>query len=198
VAGVLAHKVVGNPAVPAQYVPAKEPMLVLVENYSNPDAMRLDAQRLSLHVADELRKYRVAPLVDAEAAESLRARPDYAGMKVEEIGQAAGAAQVLYVNLKQFVVDDTVGGEMMKGRAEMRMRVVDVKTGRTRWPRDVPEGRTITAETSWVRSTIGSREGASEPAVRDQIARNAASQIVKLFRKWDPDDEEQDLEETVH
>src|SRR2546423_3281825 len=198
VVGALAHKVVGNPAVPPQYVPAMEPLLVLVENYSNPDSVRLDAQRLSLHVVDELRKRRVAPVVDPDTVESLRARPEYATMKVEEIGRAAGAGQVLYISLKQFSVDNTVGGEMMKGRAEMRLRVVDAKTGHTRWPRDVPEGRALTAETSWVRSTVGSREGASEPALRDQVARTAAEQIVKLFRKWDPDDEEQDLEETVH
>src|SRR6476620_7399924 len=102
VVGALTHKVVGSPAVPAQYLPAKEPMLILVENYTNPAAVRLDAQRLSVHLSDELRRYHVAPVVDADAVETLRARPDYASMKVEEVGQAAGAAQVLYINLKQF------------------------------------------------------------------------------------------------
>ena len=197
VAGVVAHKVVGNPSVPAQYQPAKEPMLVLVENYRNPDAVGLDAQRISLHVVDQLRRYRVAPVVDPDAVEALRSQPDFHAMKVEEVGRAAGAAQVLYVNLQSFSVDDTVGGEMMKGRAEMRVRVVDVASGHTRWPRSVPEGHTVSGQTQWVRSTVGSREGASEPELRDQVARVAADQIVKLFRKWNPDDEEHDLEETV-
>jgi hypothetical protein len=198
VVGALAHKAVGNPPVPAVYAPAKEPMLVLVENYGNPAAVRLDAQRLSLHVADELHKYHVAPVVDAGALEGLRERPEFATMKIEEVGRAAGAAQVLYINLKKFTIDDTVGGEMMKGKAEMRMRIVDAGTGHTRWPAGEPDGHTVLAETSWVRSTVGDREGASELAVRDQIARNAAGQIVRLFRKWNPDDEDQDLEETVH
>ena len=196
--GVVAHKVVGNPDVPAKYRPAKEPMLVFVENYRNPSPVRLDAQRLTLHVVDEIRRHKIAPIVDADAMESLRSRPEFRTMKVEEVGRAAGAKQVLYINLQHFAIDDTVGGEMMKGHAEFRVRVVDVETAQTRWPRAVPEGYALAVETQWTRSTIGSREGATEPAMRNRIARDAASQIVKLFRKWDPDDDPSELEETVH
>ena len=40
-------------------------------------------------------------------------------------------------------------------------------------------------------------EGIEEPALRDQVARGAANQIVRLFRKWHRDDEEQDLQDNV-
>ena len=68
---------------------------------------------------------------------------------------------------------------------------------RTLWPHDEPEGQTVVAESPWVRTSPVGREGLPEPALRDQIARTAAHQIVKLFRKWSPDDEQQDLEESV-
>lgn len=196
--GAVAGKLVGTPPVAARYVPARtKPMLVLVENYRNPAAAGLDAKRLTLHVAGELRRHRVAPIVDPDDAESLRSRPDYAAMKVQDVGRAAGAKQVLYVNLQQFIIDNTVGEEMMKARAEMRVRVVDVESGRTLWPGDMPEGKTVVAETPWVRSPSGGREGLPEPALRDQVARSAAGQIVRLFRQWSPDDESHDLQGTV-
>ena len=172
-------------------------MLVLVENYRNPSAATMDAQRLTIHLADELRRYKVAPVVDTDALESLRSRGDYHAMKVQDVGRAAGARQVLYVNLRQVGVSNTVAGEMIKGRGEMLVRVVDVASGQTLWPRDLPEGYTVVSQTPWVRTTEGGREGAIEPTLRDQVARNAASQIVKLFRAWRPEDEEHDLEETV-
>ena len=55
-AGAIAYKVMGPPPVQAKYVPPKQPMLVLVENYRNQAASVLDAQRLSYYVTDDLRK----------------------------------------------------------------------------------------------------------------------------------------------
>jgi TolB-like protein len=196
--GAVVNKFVGEPPVPPRYVPDKtKPMLVLVENFRNPDAGRMDAQRVTIHVAEELKRFHIAPVVTPEDAESLRGRADYHDMKVEEVGRAAGARQVLYVNLQPVKVDNTVAGEMLKARTELRVRVVDVESGQTLWPQDTPQGQTLVAESPWVRSPTGDREGLPEPELRDQVARSAAHQIVKLFRTWRPDDEEQDLEETV-
>jgi hypothetical protein len=196
--GAVFNKVVGTPPVQAQYVPDRTKlMLVLVESFRNPDAGRIDAQRVTMQVVEELRRYHVAPVVDPEDVEALRSRPAYRSMKVEEIGRAAGARQVLYVNLQPVKVDNTVASEMLRARAEMLVRVVDVDTGQTLWPYDAPQGQTLVAESPWVRSPAGGREGLPERELRDQVARSAAHQIVKLFRKWSPDDEEQELEETV-
>ena len=196
--GAVVNKVVGEPPIPPRYVPnSNRPMLVLVENYRNPDANRLDAQRATMYLAEELRSYRIAPVVDAEVAEALRSRPEYRSMKVEEVGRAAGAGQVLYVNLQQVKVDNTVGGDMLKARAQLSVRVVDAETGRTLWPTETAQGEALVADSPWVRTPAGAAEGTSEPALRDQLARTAAHQIVRMFRKWRPEDEEQELEETV-
>lgn len=196
--GAVLSKVVGEPPVAPRYVLDKaKPILVLVENYQNPDAGRLDAQRVTIYVAEELGRYRVGTVVAPEDVEALRSRADYRSMKVEEVGRAAGAGQVLYVNMRPLKVENTVGGEMLKAGTELRVRVVDVETGQTLWPRDTPQGQTVVAQSPWVRSPTGGREGLPEPALREQVARSAAHQLVKLFRKWRPDDERQDLEETV-
>jgi hypothetical protein len=178
VGGVLAHKVIGPPPIPAQYVPAKEPTLVLVENYRNPSAAILDAQRLERRVADELERHGVAPVVDPDRLETVRSTPEFSKMTIPAVGRATQAKQVLYVNVHHFSIDGTVAGEMLKGRAEMSVRIVDAATGESRWPADAA-GYAIAFETPWFRQG----EGADEGALREQMSRRAADTIVKLFRK---------------
>ena len=181
--GALAHKVVGPPPIPAQYVPAKEPTLVLVENYRNPSATILDAHRLEGRVGEELERHGVVPLVDRSRLEPIRQSPGFSKMTIPAVGRAAGAKQVLYVNVHSFRVDGTVAGEMLKGRAEMSVRIVDTATGTSRWPPDAA-GFPVTVETPWVRQG----HGADETALRDQMSRRAADIMVKLFRKHSPDE----------
>jgi hypothetical protein len=178
--GAIAGKVAGPPPVKAKYTPPKnQPLLVLVENYRNPAATAVDGQRLSLRIEEELRRHRVARLVAAGNLEAVRADPQYSKMTIPAVARAAGAGQVLYVNVATFSVESTVGGDMLRGRTEMTVRVVDAATGATRWPTDNPTGQAVTAGTPWVR--LG--EGVSESAVRDQMCRSAATDIVKFFRK---------------
>ena len=183
--GAIAGKVAGPPPVKAKYTPPKsQPMLVLVENYRNPAATALDGQLLALRIEEELRRHRVARVVAAEDLEAVRADPSYAKMTIPAVARAAGAGQVLYVNLATFSVENTVGGDMLRGRTEMTVRVVDASTGATRWPTDNPTGEAVTAGTPWVR--LG--EGVSESSVRDQMCRRAATDIVKFFRKHSPEE----------
>jgi hypothetical protein len=187
-AGAVSHKLVGPPPVPAMYKPANEPMLVLVENYRNPSATMLDAARLSMLIADEFRRHDIAPLVNPQKLEALRTDPGFEKMTIPAVGRNTGAKQVLYVNVRRFGVEGTVGGEMMKGTAEMTVRVVDAATGDNRWPIDAA-GHPVNVSTPWVR--LG--QGADEVALRDQMSRTAAVAIGKMFRKYSTefDDAEQ-------
>ena len=177
--GMLTHKLVGPPPRPAQYVPAKEPMLVFVEKYRNPSSVVLDADRLARRISDELARHNIAPLVAPDRLEAVRAQSDYAKMTIPAVGRAAGAKQILYVNVRQYGVEGTVAGEMTKGKGELTVRVVDAKTGANRWPTDSPAGHTVTIETPWLRR----EEVPTETALRDRMSRQAATYIVKLFRK---------------
>lgn len=183
--GAIAGKVVGPPPVKARYVPPKDrPMLVLVENYRNPSAAALDARNLSLRIEEELRRHRIAPVVDAEQLETVRSTADYPKMSIPAVGRATGAQQILYVNVATFTVENTVANEMLRGRTEMTVRVVDAATGATRWPTDTPTGHPVTIETPWLRQG----RDVTEPGLRDQMSRQAANYIVKLFRKHDRDE----------
>ena len=183
-AGALAHKFIGPPPIPAQYKPAKEPMLVLVENYRNPSAAMLDARRLAMVLGDELRRYDVAPVVSPRRLDAVESVPGFASMSIPAVGRAAGAKQVLYVHVGRFGVESTVGGEMIKGSADMTVRVVDAATGDSRWPVDAG-GHPVAIQTPWLRRG----EGADEASLREQMSRRAADYIVKLFRKHSVEDE---------
>jgi len=187
-AGALSHKFVGPPPVPAMYKPAKEPMLVLVENYRNPSAAVVDGQHLSHLVAEQLRRHNVVPVVDPGKLETVRADPGYAKMSIPRIGRAAGAKQVLYVNVRKIAVESTVGGETINGVADLTVRVVDCATGNNRWPIDAA-GHPISVATPW----MGRGEGANESELREQMNRSGAVAIGKLFRKYSVEYEDADM-----
>jgi hypothetical protein len=190
--GVLMYKTQGPAPVPAEYVPKHEPMLVLAENWKNPAQSRLDAEQLGRHVTAELQQYDIAPTIDQAVLEQLRAKPTFVSMKLSEIGKAAGASQVLYVNLLKFDVEQTLGSEMIHGSIEATVKVIDAATGQTRWPGDEPDGKLLTLQTPDLRvgggvGPSGGGPNATEAALREAMCRDMAVRIVKLFRKWTPD-----------
>jgi hypothetical protein len=190
--GVLVYKTRGPAPVLPEYVPHHEPMLVMAENWKNPALARLDGEQLGRHITAELQQYDIAPTVDPDALEHVRARPNFSTMKLSEIGQAAGAAQVLYVNILKFNIDETIGSEMIKGQVDVTVKVIDAATGHTLWPADEPDGKLLSLETPQMRTGagIGPTGGgptATEAAMRDTMCRDMAVRVVKLFRKWTPD-----------
>jgi hypothetical protein len=178
-AGVLTHKVMGPPPVPAQYKPAQEPMLVLVENYRNPTTTIIEGRRLESLINEQLVQYKIAPLTDPGLLDEVRSKSGYEKLTIPAIGRACGAKQVLYVNVHKYSVEGTVGAEMLKGTADMSVRVVDADTGDNRWPLDTGSSP-VTLETPWLRMA----EGVNESTLRQQMATRAADYIVKLFRKY--------------
>src|SRR4051812_14873698 len=98
--GAVANKLGPPPTIHAQYLPAKVPALVLVENFHNPASLRMESDAVARHLGEELRMHNVAPVVGPEQAEELRQKRGsaaYRAMSVDAIGQAVGAEQVIYV-----------------------------------------------------------------------------------------------------
>lgn len=175
----------GPPSVPAVYRPAKEPMLVLVENFHHPTDAYADSEMLARTLVDELQRQKVAPLVPIEKLYALRTnRPDdYRKMSIAAIGRELGAKQVLYVDLQQALIDAAPGSDMLRGRVSLLLRIVDAETGRSRWPRDLSDGYPLNYEMPPPRS----EEATNINAARTATYRGVADRIARLFRKWQPD-----------
>ncbi|MGB7159196.1 MAG: hypothetical protein WBD40_14100 [Tepidisphaeraceae bacterium] len=188
----LHYKIKGPDPIPAQYVPAKEPMLVMVETYKGSVAGYSEAETLARYLMVELTEHDIAPLIPIEKLYALRTnKPDaYRTMSMTAIGREVGAKQVLYVDLQQSAIGAPPGSELIKGRVAVQVRVVDVETGDTRWPAQATEGIPLGYETPLPRAN----ENATEAIVRAKMHSAMAERIAKLFYKWKPDTNQDTLD----
>jgi len=174
------YKLSPPPKVPAKYVPKKEPMLVLVENYENPSVTYVASQQLNAALRADLERNKVAPLVDADKIVELRdLNPEaFKKMSIPQLGKSVGAKQVLYINLQSLNVEGD--GVMARGMAQGQVKIIDVATGQTLWPTDLVAGYELLLQTPHVRID----ERTNEQTVRNQLVTSVSDQVSKLFYKW--------------
>jgi len=183
--GALLYKFSPAPTIPAEYKPAKQPTLVFVENFQNPDLVQVRADQLGREISLELADHKVVPIVAPEKLYDLRnAKGDsFHSMNVPVVAQALDAGQVIYVDLSQFSVDPQPGSEMIKGKADAMVKLIDAQSGRTLWPRDTSGGRQIKVETPYVRPG----GGVSPEALQEEMLHTLSDKIAKLFYDWQSD-----------
>ncbi|MCC6424911.1 MAG: hypothetical protein IT447_15670 [Phycisphaerales bacterium] len=180
-ASVLAYKLSGPPTIKAKYIPAQEPMLVLVESFRTPSASFVTAEQLAAAIVADLTDNKVVPLVDQKKLYQLRDTKgeQFHDLSIPEIGQATGAKQILYVNVLQSSVDPAGGGEFVKATVAVRVKVVDVATGNTLWP-DSQGGVPVAAESPLVHI----EPGITPASVRDELVKRVGTQVGRLLHDW--------------
>jgi hypothetical protein len=186
--GVAAAKLSPPPVIPPQYELAKEPTLVLVENFHNPASQRLQADAVCRELFEDLKANDAAPLVDPADAAALR-RKDveaYRKMPLDAIGKAVGASQVIYVDLESFEVTHALASELYTGAAMARVRVVGAD-GELLWPTDSAGGYPVSVKVNPRRTA----QGVAEEEVQQQLTTALAEKVGRLFHKWtaEPSDE---------
>lgn len=197
---IVGEKIFGPAAIDPVYTLGPEPVLVLVENYRNPVGALSDSEEVTRfiveHLRDNLKVDKDDPpkitLIDPDRLiEFQNARPsEYGKMKIPQIGKALGAKQVLYVDLMVSGVDLTPGSELLRGRFNAVVKVVDVATGQTRWPNDIIDGYPV----SWESKPQRPGDEVYPAAVRERALRVGANRVARLFYKWKPDEAPDDDE----
>lgn len=185
VIGAIAYKASGDPTVPAVFpLPPDKKTLVLVENFHNPAALRLESDAVARHLAEELKMHGAGPVIETAATDALRqSRGDaYRAMPVDAIGRALGAGQVIYVDLEEFEITHALASDMLGGRAEARVRVVD-EAGKVLWPTDSAAGYAVAVKVQPQRAAPGS----DEFTARRELHAKLADRIAKLFYNWKAD-----------
>lgn len=188
VVGIVADKMSGAPKVPAQYVPEKDVMLVLVESYRNPSSVSIASEQLDRQIVDELVQNRVAPMVNPDRLSVVRHQnaQKFEQLDIAAMGRSFGATQVLYVDVQDLDIEPALGSEMLKGRANARVKIVDAATGRTRWPVESRGGYPVTFQSPY----IALKDGVNEGAVRERLVRELADRVAKLFYTWTQEESE--------
>ena len=185
-ASVITYKLTGPPKVPAKYTPDKtKPLLVLVENPKQRSAASTEPELIAGLIIDQLNAKEVAPMIDLTKLHAVRDAhvADYSKMSIAAIGRAAGAAQVIYVQLDVQPIRQMPGGDTMQGQAAARVKLIDVVSGETLWPTDLSDGYEVGAA-----SELGKDRAKSAMDVREGLARSLADQVARLFYKWEPTD----------
>ena len=184
--GVLAYKVAGPQPIAAKYTPDQTPMLVFVENRSQPSAT-VGPDVLAGYIVEDFEENKVAPIIPAERLQELRDSKlgEFSKMSVASIGKALGASQVLWIVMVEDQVSTLQGEEGTTGHALVNVKLIDVTSGQMIWPKDQASGYTVSASTNL---GIDSTQ-ANAKDVHRRIYGSLATQIGKLFHKWTPENE---------
>jgi len=179
-------KTIGDPPIPAKYTLEQTPLVVMVENYRNPDLSAADAELLARTLYLKLEAKKLAPMVPYEKVLNLRnLRPaDFRKMSTATIGREVGAGQVLYVDFQAGGLVAEGSGNVYQGRAFVLVKVIDTKTGASRWPVETAEGFAVSSETNLTKGT----DTRNASKVRVALYNNLADAITRLFYKYKPDE----------
>jgi hypothetical protein len=185
--GVAADRLVGQPPIPARYVPGETTqLLVLVENYQDPAGATGDARRVATMVGEVLETRKVAVILSQEKLQLLRdARlATFSSMSVVDIGKAVGAQQVLYIDLGGVGVGVHPGSDVLRGRASASVKVIDVNTGAIKFPEDLSGGYPVDFTSPMRRS----ESGTTPDTVRGETLVGLSARIARLFYTYQPGD----------
>lgn len=177
--GALAYVASPPPKDPAEYKLDKTPTVVFAENYDNPAQFEVYAERLERQITGQLTDNKAGKLVEAAKLDELKTgqRQEFRKLDIPGVGRALGADRVIYINLTQFSVNLPIGGQSLAGRAEARVKVVEVSTGKTLWPLDSSTGREIKVETTYQPDS----DGNTPTGIEDQLSQKLGDQIARLF-----------------
>src|SRR5262245_12131844 len=152
VLGFAASAAAGPQKVPAAYTLASKPTIVLAEKFDNPAEAAMDAEPIARYVTEAMTHHAAAPMIDPSAVSSVQQRTrdgDYRAMTVAAIGRAAGAEQIVYINILRSEVESAGAGgtDLIQGGGELLVKVVDAGTGQILWPTDADAGHPVAAKT---------------------------------------------------
>lgn len=179
-AGFVAHVAEGTQPIKAAYKLSNRPTIVLVENYRNPAAAALDAQPMAMLISESIGAQKVATMLDPDL---LRVALKQRNSTIASLGRDAGAAQLIYVDLRELQVNTESGGDVFRGKASAMVRVIDCRSGATLWPLDSAAGTPINVETPVLRKD----QNMSHELAATTLAQALAERIAILFYDRKPE-----------
>ena len=186
----------GKQKVEAKFRLTTGPVMVFVDDVNErvdwPPARRYLWEDVSQELVRTQSAKRVIPL---ETEESLRqTTPDFVKRSCREIGELAGAEQVVWIEVQDFLADEEITDATNAAYFAVTVRVLNPaeKTDRTRvrlWP-DSPEGHYLSA-----RMTGGAvLKAKTKDAISKELTAKLAVQIAGLFHDHKIEDYEKSQE----
>lgn len=180
VIGFAADAVAGGRPTPPQHELPPGAVLVVAESYRGAGLIdAAEAELIARTVSERLRGLETTRVVEPTRLRDFqsRDRAAYRGMTVDALGREFGADMVIYANVRSFDLEQAIGSEAARVRAEALVRVVAAADGATLWPGDAAAGRPVAFSTPM----LALRDGRGVSDVRLLAARGLAEHIAGLF-----------------
>ncbi len=183
--GPASYLAFGKPKVEAQYQLLDRPTVVFVDDRS--DAIPLNATRVRRTIADKIStelmaRDLVTNVISSRDAMALARQRDREGrlLAIGDIGDAAGAEQVIYVQMVSFL--GSPDGYTPKATASCRVKIIDVaRRSRVFPPPDAERAwHDVTVEAP-LGSTAQYRTRSGRRQIEQMLALLTADQVAKLF-----------------
>ena len=185
IVGPAHYLIAGGPTVDAEYILADVPTLVYIDDRKNEVSPISLRKVIADRVCGDLMEHKVlTATISSQDAMTLAAQRERNSqiLSIEEIGDAVGARQVIYVEMMQF--DDTPDGFTPRPIANCHIKVLDLEKKERVYPAedaDVPyrEVQVMTREVD--PALYASRGGRLK--VFEVLAQQTGADIAKLFYK---------------
>jgi hypothetical protein len=182
--GAVVGKAAGTQPIPARFVPPKVPTLVFAEHRAGANVDDVAAEDIGRRVAEIWQREKISPIIDSGKVDGLRssAGASFSSLSIDTVGRRLGADQVLYIDVLNDQIESPPASDLIRGKMSVRVRIVDVKTATTLWPRDAVEGYPMEGQSDWT----SRGEGVTDSSVEENLRNGLAEDIARLFYKYTP------------
>lgn len=191
VPGAIAYKVFGPDAVKPEYTPPPtEPILIFAEDYENQSIATYESEEITRVIAQAFKEHKVAPVIDPEKLPNLLnpghgvATTSPKPQSITTIGRQLGAARILYIDIVDNAMESLGGTQMLRGKLTLRVRMIDVASGKTVFPANSIDGTYLTATTPYTEV----HAGVTPQSLRQKLCMQLGQSIARLFYPYKPDE----------
>jgi len=176
-----------TPVEAAYKIPKEVRVLVLVDPVAGSHAPAVLPVQLGQAITDQLFRMKAADQFVAQfRIERLREEAGFAKYTIAEIAEKTEADYVLVVDVTLWKVEVSAGGEIVTGRAETSVRMVN-RAGERVYPTGNSENA-ISGLPIIIEAPNQPIERVNAVKMQDLLIRNIAIQASKSFHKWDSSD----------
>ena len=176
--------------IPAEFKLTSEPVLILVDDPGE----RIDWPPARAHIQDELAAELIAQkaavkIIPRATLEGLRqTRSDFDKRGAREIGELAGADQVIWLEIRSFLADEQISDATTAAYVGTSVKVLNAREDESRsrvrlWPTS-PEGRPVSV--SLPGDAVARLK--TRDAISRELAKKLAVDITRLFHEHRLDD----------
>lgn len=167
----------------AKYILSDGPLMIFVDDFHERLDLPMAGRSLFDHLSQELLKNKAAKkIIPLNTMEQLRQSvPNFEQKSCREIGELAGAQQVLWIEVKDFLAEEQIFDAHNAAYFMVSVKVINAHEKKSRmrvrlWPRGL-DGKTVTVTMTGSEASIAK----SKKEISKELCKRLSVSIAKLF-----------------